>query len=132
MNWNDWYTAVLALVIWREARGEGTEGMRAVAHVIRNRVVAGAATPGDWGAVIERKWQFSSLTAPGDSQLVQWPAHPDAGFEQAMAIAARVFAGTDQDPTGGASHYCNLSLCHPAWAQTLTETAKIGRHTFFK
>jgi hypothetical protein len=98
--------------------------------------VAGApghsSTASAWDAVIERKWQFSSLTAPGDSQLVQWPAYPDRSFEDAMTIATRIFAGADPDPTGGATHYCNLSLCHPAWADTLAVTARIGGHTFFK
>ena len=131
MTWQDWYKAVLALVIWREARGEGAEGMRAVAHVIRNRVLADGIAD-DWDSVIERKWQFSSMTAPGDSQLVEWPRKPDASFDLAMDIAHKVCEGWDSDLTGGATHYANLSLCDPAWAHTLQQTAKIGNHTFFR
>ena len=33
MNWLDWDKSLLALVLWREARGEGREGMQAVACV---------------------------------------------------------------------------------------------------
>ena len=131
MNYSDWYKAVLALVIWREARGEGAEGMRAVAHVIKNRVDA-SHLPDSWDTVIERKWQFSSMTAPGDPMLVQWPIHPDASFAQAMKIAAEVFSGSDPDLTSGATHYCNLNVCHPAWADTLHQVAVIGHHTFFR
>lgn len=139
MLWEDWFKWVLALVLWREARGEGAEGMRAVAHVIRNRVEA-TDLPDQWEDVIQKKWQFSSMTAPGDSQLVAWPKQPDPVFEQAMQIAAAVYAGTDIDVTGGAHFYANLAAV-PAnssfWKIAADKvnhpiTAKIGHHTFYK
>jgi spore germination cell wall hydrolase CwlJ-like protein len=132
MNWEAYFKALLALVIWREARGEGHTGMRAVAHVIRNRVLA-THLPFQWDDVIERRLQFSSITAPGDPMLVQWPKQPDAQFEDAMQIAESVYNSSDEDPTGGATMYANLHVCHPDWNWSkLTQTAVIGAHTFFK
>lgn len=130
MSWDDWAKAALALVLWREARGESHDGKRAVAHVIRNRVMA-SHLPDQWEDVIEAKWQFSSMTAPGDGMLVQWPKQPDAAFEDCMKIAENVFEGIDSDNTNGATHYANLSVCDPTWAHTLKQVAVIGHHTFF-
>lgn len=130
MQMQDWYKAILALVVWREARGESKEGKLAVANVIRNRVEA-THLPDQWDDIIERKWQFSSMTAPGDAMLVQWPHDGDQTWSDSMAAAEHVFSG-GCDNTGGATFYCNLDVCHPAWADTYHQTIKIGRHTFFK
>lgn len=129
MNWTDWYKAILALVVWREARGEGHDGMRAVAHVIYNRVQAGHT---DWASIIEAKWQFSSLTAPGDPMLVQWPKPPDPAFEDAMSIVDLIYNGNDFDLTYGATHYFNPNVVKPAWAASLTKVASIGHHDFYR
>jgi spore germination cell wall hydrolase CwlJ-like protein len=139
MTWADWFKALLALVLWREARGEGHDGMRAVAHVIKNRVDA-TDLPDQWDDVIGAKRQFSSMTAPGDSQLVLWPKQPDVRFEDAMQLAEDVYNNADQDNTGGAHYYANLALVPPTssfWkivedTEHHPQTAVIGHHTFFK
>lgn len=140
MQWSDWFKSVFALVIWREARGEGRDGMRAVAHVIYNRVVA-SHLPDQWDDVIEAKWQFSSMTAPGDSQLVVWPKQPNPEFEDAMQIAELIYMGGDFDITDGAHFYANLDAVPSTssfWktvANNIAEhpmTVKIGHHTFYK
>lgn len=141
MSWRDWFKAVLALVIWREARGEGEDGMRAVGHVIRNRVTA-SHLPDQWEDIIEAKWQFSSITAPGDSQLVVWPRQPDPRFDTAMSVAAKMLEEpcTDFDLTNGAHFYANLACVPPSssfWKTIANnpdhpQTAKIGNHTFFR
>lgn len=131
MTNNDWYKSALALVVWREARGEPIEGKLAVANVIRNRVEA-THLPDQWDDVIERKWQFSSMTAPGDGMLVQWPRDTDPTWIDSMNVAERVFTLAGCDNTGGATFYCNLDVCHPSWSDTYHQTVKIGHHTFFR
>jgi N-acetylmuramoyl-L-alanine amidase len=133
MTWNDFKKSMLALVLWREGENQGREGMRAIGHVIANRVSGGQ---GDWLDVIEAKWQFSSISAPGDATLTKWPRqngnYADAmAFETAMQIADLIMSGTDPDITQGATHYANLHVCDPKWAHTLLKTAEIGAHTFF-
>ena len=105
MNWGDYYRFLMALAAWREARNQGTDGMRAVMHVFRNRVEAGW---GDYAAVITKKNQISSMSVPGDSQTVVWPRLPDPIFEQAMQIAEVIYEGGDHDLTRGALYYGNL------------------------
>jgi len=131
MTNQDWYKALLALVVWREARGEPLEGKLAVANVIRNRVEA-THLPDQWDSIMERKWQFSSLTAPEDGMLVQWPIHSDPTWVDSMNVADRVFTLGGCDNTNGATQYANLDVCNPAWAHTMTLTVKIGHHSFFK
>ena len=119
-----------ALCAWREARGEGSEGMRAVLHVIKNR----SRSPGWWGAnivdVILKPSQFSCFL-PGDPNAVKFPASDDAVFAQALDLAANVIAGQDEDLTGGADHYHEQNV-FPAWASKMTRIARIGRHLFYR
>jgi spore germination cell wall hydrolase CwlJ-like protein len=139
MNWEDMFRALLALVIWREARGEPHEGRVGVANVIRNRVLA-THLPDQWEDVIERKWQFSSMTAPGDGMLVQWPKQPDTVFEDCMAIATAAVAGTLEDNTSGSHYYANLAAVpkESSFWPTIAnnpehpKTVVIGHHTFYK
>jgi spore germination cell wall hydrolase CwlJ-like protein len=122
---------MLALTMWREARGEGVIGMRAVGHVIKNRVDA-THLPDKWDDIMTKKWQFSSLTATGDSQLVAWPNSPDPIFEEAMNLADSIFTNMDADITAGATHYFNPGVVLPTWAASMTKIASIGHHDFYR
>ena len=77
----------LALVVWREARGESYEGKAAVASSIMNRVVR----PSWWGrdlfSVIFKKWQYSSLTDPRDRQLTTWPQKNAPDWIECLQVA---------------------------------------------
>lgn len=135
MNFNDYSKALLALVIWREASGEGPEGMQAVGCVVRNRA---AKAGGDYSAVITKKWQFSSMTAPGDGALIRWPAATDKAFETARDIADHIYDGTLPDITGGATSYRNPvtatseSFQKAVDSGELVMTRQIGHHVFYK
>ncbi len=147
MTWDDYFKGLLALTLWREARGEGgndllakRQALEGVAWVVRNRVKAGW---GGWGSVLTRKFQFSSLTAPGDSQLIRWPAIPDASFVLCMEIANHVYDCPTRpwrdiglDPTGGALYYYNPQTATSSWftenvVKKLKKTVTIGNHEFF-
>lgn len=130
MTWDDYNKALLALTMWREARGEGAEGMQAVGCVVRNRVER--QSYGDWSQCITAKWQFSSLTAPGDAMLVQWPETGDAPFKTCMLLAEGIYNGTVIDNTDGATHYFNPNVVMPKWASQLTKIKSIGHHVFYK
>ena len=127
MTWDDYNKSLLALTVWREARGEGQTGMQAVGCVIRNRVA-----DSDWARVMSAKWQFSSLTAPGDPMLVQWPVYGDASWETAMQVSEGIYTNTLPDITHGATHYFNPSVVLPSWAASMTKVASIGHHDFYK
>ena|SRR5581483_1566543 len=133
MTWNDWDKALLALTLWREARGEGKEGMQAVGCVIRNRANAN----GSWRKTMAAKWQFSSLTAPGDSMLISWPTN-EKTFEDAMEIAEGIYNNSLPDITLGSTHYRNpvtatsKSFQKAVDSGQLIKTVTIGHHEFYK
>ncbi len=133
----DWQKALLALLIWREAEGEPMEGKLGVAWVVRNRVLD-SPLPNAWTAVMTRRLQFSGLTAHGDPRLQVWPRDSQLAWKASMQAAEQVYTASTAapaatpDPTHGATLYANLSIVTPSWLPRVTETAKIGSHTFFK
>lgn len=122
---------VVARTLWGEARGEGGEGMQAVANVIMNRV----ARPGWWGRtpreVCQKKWQFScwNATDPNLHKLLAVDAR-DPQFALALDIAAQAVAGALPDITNGATNY-KVRGWPAAWAASMTKVARIGNHDFY-
>jgi cell wall hydrolase len=124
---------MLSLVVWREARGEGDEGMTAVACVVRNRVNANKSS---YYREITKPWQFSSISASSDPQLNRWPSPANASdmttWQKAQEIAAGVMSGVTQDVTNGATYYYAVSIPMPLWASSMTMTCQIGNQRFYK
>ncbi len=118
----------LARTIYGEARGEGVQGMQAVANVVMNRVAAGQGTPAE---VCLAPYQFSCWL-PGNPNLsvILAVTTADPVFVEAMQIAAEAVAGTLPDITGGAVNYYNPSLVNPSWAGSMRVTARIGNQVF--
>jgi len=121
----------LALVVWREARGEGDLARLGVAFTIINR----AHNPAWWGndiqSVIFKKWQFSSMTAPNDPQLATWPATDDPDWMRCLELASMALSGTAVDPVKDADSYFDDSIAPPAWATPDKFVAKLGRLNFY-
>ena len=121
----------LARTVWGEARGEGTQGMQAVANVICNR----AANPSWWGSgivdVCEKPYQFScwNKTDPNYMKLTTVDTS-DAQFCEALRLSRLACAGLLPDITGGATHYHTKSI-QPEWASELKQTAMYGSHVFY-
>jgi N-acetylmuramoyl-L-alanine amidase len=115
--------SLLALVIWREARGEVLFTKQAVAWSIRNRVL----NPGWWGhswwSVILMPMQYSSFNRT-DPNATKWPMQVDPSWEDALQVAADVYtAELTQAPkildlTSGSVSYFDQSMDNnpPSWA----------------
>ena len=122
-----------ALTLLGEARGEDTAGMTAVAWVVRNR-----AADGRWPTapreVVHDPMQFSTWNDAqanlGNIRRMAFATWDDPGYREARAVAAAVFSGLLDDPTGGANHY-HAARITPAWADPQAETARIGDHVFY-
>ena len=110
MSAADYSKALLAIVMYREARGEGEAGMTAVGHVIANRCFQWSKT---WHDVILGINQFSSMSIHGDANDIVWPPLNDPVFDLAEAI----YGGFSKDPTGGALYYANESTMTSGWYQ---------------
>lgn len=120
-----------ALCLWREARGEGNSGMTAVGCVIRNRVTRDNKS---YYAEVVKPWQFSSITAKGDPQLVLFPDALDGSWQQAVLVAGNIIGDVVSDITGGATLYFDDSIPFPrSWNPAAVQaTVKLGRLNFYK
>ena len=121
---------ILALAIYREARGEPMQGKLAVGHVILNRV-RDKRWPDTVRDVILQPWQFSAFNK-NDSQSVVFPkAEYDKAWEESFAAAQEVLAG-GADLTHGANHYFADTIEPPDWADPQKHVITISRHLFYK
>ena len=128
---------LMALTIWREARGESFDARTGVAFVIRNRVQKPCWWGKTWLQVCFRRWQFSGVTATGDPNLIKWPREDNIAdwksWEDCYLIADKVYRGNLSDPTCGATHYHDTSIDLPAaWGGNMQATTSIGRLRFYK
>lgn len=104
----------LSLVAWKEARGDGADAMRAVMHVIVNRVKA-EGFPKNLHDVIYQKNAFSSMTVPSDREFNLQPAEDDTQFAYCKTVAPDVLDGIDFDLTCGAVFYANEKTMTSGW-----------------
>jgi N-acetylmuramoyl-L-alanine amidase len=123
--------AIGARTIWGEARSEGPDGMRAVAHVLLNR-----CNTGRWGATLAAvclaPWQFSCWNAndPNRPQLLAL-RDDDQTLQLCMDALDDALEPGAADPTHGATHYVRDDWPTPDWAKGLQPSAHIGHHLFF-
>lgn len=120
-----------------EAVGEGSEGMAAVAHVMRNRMVDGRF-PTSLAAVARQDKQFSVWNDGGKNLRRFSPGNPL--YDKAGKIFDAVMAGRHVDPTGGATHYYSpegmkaMGKDKPDWfdgeAKAKGGAIRIGGHIF--
>src|SRR5258708_2781286 len=141
MSHSDYF--MLALCLWREARGEGKDGQIAVACVVRNRVHKRMSS---YYVEVVKPLQFSSITDKGvqdktggylrkpDPQLSLYPNSLDTAWKQCQEMAEVVCDVTIQDITNGATlYYADSIPFPPSWDKSkLIQTSKIGHHTFFR
>jgi spore germination cell wall hydrolase CwlJ-like protein len=128
---------VLALTLYREARGEGEQGMLAVGCVIRNRAIAYNKSIFE---ICTAKNQFTSMTVHDDPETTLWPSVSDVAWKSAQDIASKILNIGTQDITGGALYYANVATTTSGWfvdniMRNPTEhpsTGIIGHHTFYK
>jgi spore germination cell wall hydrolase CwlJ-like protein len=133
---NDEEVRLLAATAWGEARSEGEAGMRAVAHVMVNRI--GPRFGEDLATVILSPKQFSVWNRgdPNRRLVLSLVNNPDrfslggAEWEAALRIAREVLSGQSADPTGGALFY-HTQAVRPRWAGIGEGRQIIGAHVFY-
>jgi len=120
----------LAMTLYWEAKGEGEDGMIAVAAVVLNRVKHPAFPNSVCGVVHhgreEGPCQFS-WWCDGKSD---WPQNSKI-WRRAEGIANKALHKKLSDPTGGSLYYHHTAIL-PSWRTAFTRTAVIGRHAFYR
>lgn len=110
----------VAQALYFEARGDGQQGMHAVANVIMNRTKTRGISP---RAVVNQPRQFSYHTRKDLSMREKNAA------DKAHDIAYKATTGKLKDITGGATFFRTVSS--GSW-KGLKRTVRIGSHHFFK
>lgn len=117
-NYSDADVALLARLIYGEARGESYVGQVAVGAVVLNRIKS-AQFPNTMSGVIYQKWAF---TAVQDGQINLTP--------NSTAKKAALDAMNGWDPSYGALYYYNPAVATSQWIFTRKTTVTIGNHVF--
>ena len=118
---------VLALAVWREARGESKAGQRLVAQVIENRV-HDPRWPDTYVGVITQHLQFSAFNM-NDPNVVKYPSETDPAWPNCVDAADVVLNSIE--PLTNANHYHAKDIW-PKWARLDREVAREGGHVFYK
>jgi len=121
----------LAQAVYYEARGEGEDGMRAVAQVILNRVrhpsfpktICGVVYQ---GAMQQTSCQFSFACDGALARPVE-----DWAWHRAKAVAQAALNGYVMKAVGTATHFHTLSV-DPRWSSNMVKIATVGSHTFYQ
>ena len=125
----------LSQTIWGEARGEGDDGMTAVAHVVLNRWRSGKWFAGETiEATAKKPWQFSCWNTNDPN----WPKIGTMSLDNSELQKCAYFAlgaalGYLPDNTDGSTHYYAYDVVAPPnWASEATFVCRINRHEFHK
>ena len=119
-GYSDADIALLARLIYGEARGESYVGQVAVGAVVMNRIKS-ASFPNTMSGVIYQKYAF---TAVDDGQINLTP--------NATARKAAMDAINGWDPSYGAIYYYNPVTATSSWIFSRQTTVTIGTHVFAK
>ena len=130
--------ALVALTAWREFRGDQYQGMSACVHVLRNRQAKGQFHS-HLQEDVTGKNQFSSMTVPGDPNLVKYPEEGEFAFEKLLSNLDDILAGKTVDITQGALYYAVPQNSTSGWFErNIVEnkkehpmTTSIGRTLFY-
>ena len=121
---------IVARTLLAEAKGEGSNGLYAVACVIQQRTIERHLTPAQ---VCLQRLQFScwNKANANDRQFKSLKNNQLADY--AKGLAANVVTGKklDRSKVGFANSYCALG-CYPNWSWKLWRVATVGGHKFFK
>lgn len=121
----------LTSAVYYEAGSESSDGQRAVAQVVLNRVRHPAFPASVCGVVYEGSTRPTGcqFTFTCDGSLSRTPV--PSLWERARKVATAALNGQVYKPAGNATHY-HADYVVPYWAATLTKNAVVGAHIFYR
>ena len=119
----------LAMALYYEARGEGQEGMLAVAEVIVNRVQH-PDFPGTVCEVVKEDRGPASHDCQFSFYCDGKPENPQdlVAWSTARDVAQQALSG---HVMGHGATYYHATSVHPFWADVFKPVGKIGEHIFY-
>jgi len=126
-------TECMTAAIYYEAANEPTDGQRAVAQVILNRVRHPAFPKTVCGVVFQGSGRGTRLgcqfSFTCDGSLLRPPV--PTLWNRARGVALMALSGSVYAPVGWATHY-HANYVVPYWASTLGKVAVVGAHIFYR
>jgi hypothetical protein len=121
----------LGAAIYYEAASESTDGQRAVAQVVLNRVMHPAFPDTVCGVVYQGSERASGcqFSFACDGAMARAPSR--VAWDKALRIAAVALGGYVFAPVGLATHYHTYAVT-PSWNRQLVMTDAIGAHLFHR
>jgi len=118
----DYEKSIVALICWKQMRGELYRGMSYLAMMLRNRADAG------WfeGSIYNNAIAFSN------DMGMKWDEFPDSRepqYQQLLQVIDGIYASAVPDRTGGAL-YCAHSTTADSIAGEIT--TQVGQYIFFR
>ena len=121
----------LTAAVYYEAATEPTEGQRAVAQVVLNRVRHPAYPNSVCGVVFQGSERATGcqFTFTCDGSLARVPQA--SYWSRARAVAEAALSGSVYAPVGWATHY-HTNWVVPYWSSSLAKAANVGTHIFYR
>lgn len=121
----------LTQAVYYEARGEGRDGMRAVAQVVLNRARHPAYPKTVCGVVFQGAGRRTgcqfSFTCDGSMR-----GRVDRGaWNRAHAVASAALSGQVYAGVGNATHFHTTGVA-PGWRHSLIRVGQVGDHVFYR
>ncbi len=121
----------LTQAAYYEARGEGRDGMQAVAQVVLNRVRHPAFPKSVCGVVFQgaglRSGCQFSFTCDGS---MRGRVNPIA-WNRARDVASKALSGAVYAQVGTATHFHTTGVS-PVWRSALIQVSQVGHHLFYR
>ncbi len=130
---------LLALTMWGEARSDGLDAMRAVGHVVMNRIHSARPFGRNVKEVVWKRKAFScwNKSDPNRDAMRHIASLPEDNlnkvrWHQAVDLARAILAGKDSDNSAGALFYHTKQI-KPYWVSDVTKpVARVANHIFYR
>jgi hypothetical protein len=124
-------TDCMTAAIFYEAGYESTEGQRAVAQVVLNRLRNPLFPKTVCGVVFQGSERATGcqFTFTCDGALARKPS--DEAWERARKVAVAALHGYVMKKVGNATHY-HADYVAPYWSPTVVKVAVVGQHIFYR
>lgn len=121
----------LTQAVYYEARGEGRDGMKAVAQVVLNRVRHPAFPKSVCGVVFQGANRSSGCQFSFTCNGAMRGRVNNAAWDRARAIATGALSGDVFGAVGNATHFHTTGVS-PQWRNSLVRVSQVGDHLFYR
>ena len=121
----------LTQVVYYEARGEGRDGMKAVAQVVLNRVRHPAFPKTICGVVYQGAARRTGCQFSFTCNGAMRGRVNSGAWNRAKSIASGALSGSVYSAVGNATHFHTTGVS-PVWRNSLIRVNQVGSHLFYR